>query len=80
MWVLLTIQLNKDKNKQPNNQKQTNKKTKTKTNQANNVFLIKKKKKTKQTPKSKFINAKTQIHRKKHLLINRSQTVLVLIV
>jgi hypothetical protein len=79
---LLTIQLNKDKNKQPNNQKQTNKKTKTKTktNQANNVFLIKKKKKTKQTPKSKFINAKTQIHRKKHLLINRSQTVLVLIV
>ena len=24
MWVLLTIQLIKDKNKQPNNQKQTN--------------------------------------------------------
>ena len=68
MWVLLTIQLNKDKNKQPN--KKT--KTKTKTNQANNVFLIKKKKKTKQTPKSKFIKAKTQIHRKKHLLINRT--------
>jgi len=51
--VNYSIKQRKKNNNQTTKNKQTNKKakTKTKTNQANNVFLIKKTKKTKQTPK-----------------------------